>query len=146
MTRRDPYLAFCFKVTLNNVPGFDNATGFFKSVSGLKSEVETTDYKEGGVNNTVHKIIGGQKWSDITLKRGFADKALMNWRQQWLNPVGKTRVTGKIEQLDTKGNVKATWTFKEAFPKSWEISEFDAGKSEVSIETLVIAHEGITAS
>lgn len=144
--RKDPWLLFCFKVTLNNVPGFDNATGFFRSAGGLKSETEVIDYREGGVNHTTHKLLGATKWSNIVLKRGFGDKALSSWRQQWLNPVGKTRVTGKIEQLDTQGNVKATWTFTEAMPVKWEVSEYDASKSEVAIETLEIAHEGLTAS
>lgn len=146
MQRKDPFLVFCFKVTLNNVPGFNNATGFFKSAGGIKSETEVIDYREGGVNNTTHKLLGATKWSNIVLKRGFGDKGLSNWRQMWLNPVGKTRVTGKIEQLDTKGTVLATWTFVEAMPVKWEIGEYDASKSEVVIETLEIAHEGLTAS
>jgi phage tail-like protein len=144
--RKDPYLAFCFKVTLDAVDGFDNAVGFFKSAGGLKSETEVIDYREGGLNNTTHKLLGATKWGNIVLKRGFGDKSLSAWRQSWLDPVGKKRVTGKIEQLDTKGGTLATWTFTEAFPAKWEISEYDAGKSEVSIETLEIAHEGLTAS
>ena len=113
----------------------------FKSAGGLKSETEVVDFREGGVNDTTHKLLGATKWPNIVLKRGFGDKALSSWRQSWLNPVGKTRVTGKIEQLDTQGNVKATWTFKEAFPAKWEIGEYDASKSEVVIETLTLRGE-----
>lgn len=143
--RRDPYLAFCFKVTITKA-GITKATGFFKSVSGLSTETEVVDFREGGVNDTTHKLVGFVKHKNIVLKRGFGGTELVAWREQWLNPVGKKRVEGKIEQLDTKGNTLATWTFSEAWPCKWEMSEFDASKNEVSIETLEIAHEGLVRS
>ncbi|MBM3756771.1 MAG: hypothetical protein FJW38_22655 [Acidobacteria bacterium] len=40
--------------------------------------------------------------------------------------------------------IKSTWTVTRAWPTKWELSELDAAKNEVSIETLEIAHEGLT--
>jgi len=141
-SRRDPFLAFCFKVTISS-EGIDKATGFFKSVGGLSYETEVVDYKEAGANFTTHKLVGATKWKNITLKRGFSGTELIKWREKWLQEGPKKRVTGTIEQLDTEGNVKAKWTFSEAWPVKWELSELDASKNEVSIETLEIAHEGL---
>ena len=55
-----------------------------------------------------------------------------------------TRIkTGKIIQLDTALKDVAKWTFFNGWPAKWELSELDASKSELSIETLEIAHEGL---
>jgi phage tail-like protein len=145
--RRDPYLSFCFKVTIN-AAGISEATGFFKSVGGLSIETEVIDYREGGLNDTTHKIIGATKYKNIVLKRGFSGMELISWREQWLNGPPKKRAFGTIQQLSPKpGSAPiATWTFTEAFPVKWELSELDASKSEVLIETLEIAHEGLTRS
>lgn len=141
MTRRDPYLAFCFRVTISDA-GLNESTGLFKSVSGLEVETEVVDFKEGGVNEYTHKLVGGTKFKNIVLKRGFSGSEFTNWRKKWES--GKARVTGFIEQLDTKNNCVAKWQFVEGWPAKWSLSEFDASKNEVSIETLEIAHHGIT--
>jgi len=144
--RKDPFLAFRFRVTIDKVvaPG----VGFFKSVSGLSYETEVVEYREGGENNSTHKLVGATKWKNITLKRGFAGPELIAWREAWLaprGPGGKVRRGGKIEQLAADGEtVVATWTWRNGFPVKWDVSELDASKSEVSIETLEIAHEGLS--
>lgn len=143
--RKDPFLAFCFRVTIDKVVG--SGVGFFKSVGGLSYETEVVEYREGGENNSTHKLVGATKWKNITLKRGFGGTELIAWREAWLNPDGPGRGVrrgGKIEQLNTKGEVVATWTWRNGFPVKWDLSELDATKSEVSIETLEIAHEGLS--
>ena len=140
MTRRDPYLAFCFRVTITDA-GLNESTGLFKSVSGLEVETEVVDFKEGGVNDYTHKLAGGTKFKNIVLKRGFSGSEFTNWRKKWES--GKVRVGGFIEQLDTKNNCVAKWEFVKGWPAKWSLSEFDASKNEVSIETLEIAHHGI---
>ena len=143
--RKDPFLAFCFKVTIDTVASDDGATGFFKSVGGLAFETEVVDYRQGGENNTTRKLPGATKWKNLVLKRGFCGPELIDWREQWLAPTGaKTRQGGTIQQLNTKGDVVAEWKFARGFPVKWELSELDATKNEVAIETLEIAHEGLT--
>jgi len=43
MTRRDPFLAFCFRVTIDDTVT-DPMVGFFKSVGGLSFETEVVDW------------------------------------------------------------------------------------------------------
>jgi len=114
-------------------------------VSGLKMETEVQSIKEGGVNDTTFQLVGSTKWSNLVLKQGFTGSSdLLRWREDWLSGSGMTRITtGKIIQLDTAMQPKGTWTFYRGWPAKWEISEFDASKSELAIETLEIAHEGI---
>ncbi|KAB2911135.1 MAG: phage tail protein [Kofleriaceae bacterium] len=147
MTRKDPFLAFCFRVTIQDKVS-DPKVAFFKSVSGLSYETEVVEHREGGDNNSTRKLVGGTKWKNITLKRGFASKELISWREEWLKPIGpgpQQRKWGTIEQLSADGKtVVAKWTFYKGWPVKWELSELDASKSEVSIETLEIAHEGLS--
>jgi phage tail-like protein len=140
-TRNDPLPVFCFKITLENVGG----EAFFKSVGGIKYEMETVPVREGGQNATTFQLVGPGKWSNIVLKRGFTkDSGMLAWRETWVGGAGKREKAGKIIQLDTALKPQAQWTFYNGFPVKWEIGEFDASKSEVAIETLEIAHEGIS--
>jgi phage tail-like protein len=137
--RKDPLPVFCFHVV---VEGCDPA--FFKSVSGLKYEMETTPLKEGGQNATTYQLFNGTKWSNVTLKQGFTkDSKLLAWREEWLNPTQANRQTVSITLLDTALKSQISWKLHRAFPVKWEISEFDASKSELAIETIELAHEGI---
>ena len=45
--------------------------------------------------------------------------------------------------LDEKGDDVKRWNLKRAFPVKWVGPDLKASSSEVSIETLEIAHEGI---
>ena len=137
-TRKDPLPAFVFKVTIGGT-----ASAFFKSAGGLSFEVEATPIKEGGVNDTTWQVPGSVKWKNITLKRGFsADSDILDWRNQWM--AGKmTRKDVVITQLNSALKEVAKWTAKDGFPMKWELSEYDASKNEVAIETLEIAHHGL---
>ncbi len=139
--RKDPLPVFCFHVQLEGLGG----ELFFKSVSGLRYETEVVPVREGGQNLTTFQLPGAVKWSNIVLKQGFTkDSALLRWRKEWTVPGGGNRLGGTITQLDTALNRQVSWTFVRAWPVKWEISEFDASKNELAIETLELAHEGIT--
>jgi len=79
-------------------------------------------------------------------KNGFTNNSsLLTWREEWMS--GKmTRVSGTITQLDTELKPRAEWQFTRGWPTKWELSELDASKSELSIETLEITHEGLKYS
>jgi phage tail-like protein len=142
--RKDPLPVFCFKVQLSAINSGEHADLFFKSVSGLKIETEIVPLKEGGVNNTTWNLIGSVKWANIVLKQGFTPNSnLIKWRQDWLDGKG-ARVDGTIIQLNTALEDMGIWTFEGGIPAKWELSELDASKSELAIETLEIAHHGLT--
>jgi phage tail-like protein len=86
------------------------------------------------------------KWSNLVLKQGFTNSsALMAWREKWTKGQ-MTRTGGSIIQLDTALKPAAQWNFVRGWPVKWEVGEFDASKSELAIETLEIAHEGLSYS
>ncbi len=136
--RKDPLPVFCFKVQTDL-----GGEAFFKSVSGLTYETEVTPVKEGGVNDTTFQLPGSTKWANIVLKQGFtASSALLRWREEWINGTFR-RISGTIIQLDTALRAKGQWKFHRGWPAKWSMADFDASKSELAIETLEIAHEGL---
>ena len=136
--RRDPLPVFCFNVKMTGI------TAFFKSVGGLKYETEAIPVREGGVNDTTFMLVGATKWSPLVLKNGFTSSSeLLKWREEWMGGRKLTRVSGTITQLNTALEPVAQWDFFRGWPTKWELGELDASKSELSIETLEITHEGL---
>jgi phage tail-like protein len=129
---------FSFRV---EIEGLD--VGFFKSVSGLSIETEVIEFREGG-SDVIRKLPGVRKYPNLVLKRGFTgDTALYEWFNSFTkgNPA---RVDGSIVMLGPNLAQLARWDFHNGFPVKWEGPDFDASSNEVPIETIEIAHEGLT--
>jgi phage tail-like protein len=145
--RKEAFGAYYFAV---HIEGENIEDNYFRSCSGLKSESEVQEIAEGGLNTTTHKLIGRTKFPNIVLKKGFSGAPFTLWklRQRVLNDIpGREarikRFNGVIIQKGP-GGTEAKWTFVGGWIAKWEGPEFDASKNEVSIETVEIAHEGLT--
>ena len=136
--RRDPYLSFNFLVELKGL-----AVGGFTEISGLQAEVEVTDYREGGVNDYIHKLAGPARYtSNLILKHGLTDiDAMWHWHRQVTQGIIQRRSVSII-LLDAAGAEKRRWNFKEAYPVKWIGPSLRAGTAEVAVETLELAHHG----
>ncbi len=140
-TRNDPYGQFNFQVEIDGV-----VVAGFSEVSGLSTDTNMIEYREGNEVATVRKLPGLMKYVPIVLKRGFtADNKLWTWRKKVLD--GKTqRTTGSIILLDESRAPALRWNFTAGWPSKWEGPALNAKTSEVAIETLEIAHEGLELS
>ena len=143
--RKEAFGAYYFSV---HIEGENIEDNFFRSCSGLKSESEVQEIAEGGLNTTTHKLIGRTKFPNLVLKKGFAGPPYTLWklRQRFLDDSpGSTldRFSGVVVQKGPNGT-EAKWTFEKGWICKWEGPDFDAGKNEISIETIEIAHEGLT--
>jgi phage tail-like protein len=137
-SRNDPYRAFNFLVEIDGV----TAAGF-SECSGLSTETEVIEYREGSDRGGVRKLPGLTKYSNIVLKRGItASRDLWNWRRVVING-GVDRRSGRIVILGEDRNPVATFRFIEGWPSKWEGPKLSAKGNEVAIETLEIAHEGL---
>ena len=136
--RIDPYLNFRFRVEIQGI----QQAGFMEC-SGLGSQIEVVEYREGGDNETMRKLPAKTKYSNIVLKWGLTDSTeLYDWHHAALTG-NIQRKNGSIVQLDMQGNEKARWDFVNAWPTKWDGSSYNAGGSDLSVETLEIAHEGV---
>lgn len=137
--RIDPYRNFRFRV---EVEGIQQAG--FSEVSGFDASIDIIEYREGGMTTTPRKLPGLSKYSNITLKWGVTDSMDMyDWLQECLEGT-ITRKTVTIIAIDEEGGDVATWQVMEAWPVKYTAPDFNATGSEVAIELLEMAHEGMT--
>jgi phage tail-like protein len=137
-----PLVKFSFKVM------WDGAELIFQEVTGLSSETQVIEYRGGSspVYSTV-KMPGIQKFSNITLKKGIfkGDKAL--WEKYGgikMNIYKRSTIV--ISLLDEAQGIAMSWTLKNAFPSKITVTDMKSDANEVAVETMELAHEGLTQS
>lgn len=142
---KDPYGNYRFVVELGNI----QAAGFAEC-SGLQIETKVFEYQEGGRNETTLKFPEITTYTNITLKRGITNSNdLIDWQMDIVNgtfnenPRPQNTKPISIVLRDEQGNDVRRWSLKGAFPVKWMGPDLKATGSEVAIETLEIAHEGI---
>jgi phage tail-like protein len=146
--RVDPLRGFRFRVTCE--PNNFVSAGF-RTVSGLNSETEVTEYREGIDGAHSHKIPGISTFEDISLARGKClNDDLQTWRNQVIDvekgvgePDPSFRRTVIIDLHDYQNERRKSWKVVDAWPRRLEHGDLDAGSSDVLLETLVLANEGI---
>jgi len=135
--RKDPYSGFLFKVEIDGI-----TQAHFRECSGLSSTVEVIENPEGGLGH-VAKLPGRIRYSNIVLKWGLTDSTeLYDWHMQAIQGQVQ-RKGGSIIQLDSTGQEKARWVFQDGWPTKWDGPAWNSGGTDLSIETLEIAHEGV---
>jgi len=134
-----------FYVGIGKGQGAKEIQAVFTELSGLQVEMVLTDYEEGGTNNFVHRLPGRLKVGNITLKHGLTKS---NEFLQWClaaalkKPMDRRNVT--VALYDQKGNAVVKWNFIRAFPVKWVGPQFTADSTSVAIESVELAHEGLT--
>lgn len=136
-TQAWPLPSFYFKVSISNVGDISCS-----EVSGLETEYEEITYRAGDSPVfTKLKMPGLRKAGDLTIKKGD-DKKLWDWiNKVKLNTIQREVVT--VSLLDESGSPVKTWEAVNAWPKKLTIEGFKTDGNTTSIETLVIAHEGV---
>jgi phage tail-like protein len=136
--RNDPYAGFNFLVEIDGI-----TRAAFSECSGLSTDTDPIEYREGSEDITVRKIPGLKKFANISLKRGMTtDLELWNWRKTVLDGVTE-RKAGSIVLLNEAREEVLRWNFREGWPTKWEGPSLKATGNEIAIETLEIAHEGL---
>ena len=137
--RNDPYGQFNFVIEIDGV-----VKGGFSEASGLTTDTSVIEYREGNEGQgTVRKLPGLMKYNNVVLKRGWTtDRSLWDWRKKVID--GKTqRASGAIVLLDEARQPALRWEFREGWPSKWEGPALNGKTSEVAVEMLEIAHEGL---
>jgi phage tail-like protein len=136
--RNDPFMAFRFLVTFDNLP-----KGGFSSCSGLQMETEVLDFIEGGVNSHTWKFATRSKQTNLTLKRGIVNKVLWDWYYDIT--VGKMKFQNVTVAVMDSAGAQPVIEFQllQAFPVKWIGPELDAAQNNVAVETLELAHQGL---
>jgi phage tail-like protein len=141
--RERPYVQFNFLVDL----GTGNTNGpeaGFQEVSGIGMEVTVSEYRTGNHReNSVMKITGLNKATDVTLKRGVIGSLNL---YQWLNDIRNgdqkafRTVTIQLQNEDHTA-VVATWKLLRARIIKNVNGPFNAKGTDVAMEELTLAYE-----
>ena len=115
----------------------------FQECSGFDSTIDVIEHREGGENTTLRKLPGMTKYSNIILKWGMTDDTdLYDWHREVVEGT-VNRKNGSIVLLNRGGDEVARWNFVRAWPTKWDGPDLNAEGTDVAIETLELAHEGI---
>jgi phage tail-like protein len=139
-TRVDPYRSFNFRVEIDGL-----TVGAFSECSGLSSDGDAIDYREGtDIPLTVRKLPGLRKYANISLKRGYTPNTeLWAWYRNIVNGVADRR-NGSVILMDEERRDVLRWNFENGWINKIEAPSFKASGNEVAIESVEIVHEGLT--
>ena len=139
MRAPDPYKVFRFVVEINGIQ-----VGGFSEVAGLEVRTEVEERPEGGVNDYVHKIAKETRYPNLTLKRGITDATgLWDWHQQIVQG-DIQRKTVSVILRDAQQQEKWRWVFRDAYPVKWNGTDLNATGNTVAVESVELAHHGMT--
>ena len=118
----------------------------FTEVTGLTVENELIEYREGNSPEySKIKMPGMRKYGNITLKRGSfkGDNEFYNWlNTTTLSKIQRRDLT--VSLLNENHEPVIVWKIKNAWPVKLQSADLKSDANEVAIETLELAHEGLT--
>jgi len=125
---------------------WDSTVMSFQEVSGLDTEAQPIEYRHGDSPEfSVIKMPGIKKTGNVTMKKGVfkSDNQYWAWYNQIkMNTIKRVPVT--ISLLDEGGAATMVWTLANAWPTKITGTDLKADGNEVAVETIEIAHEGLT--
>jgi phage tail-like protein len=117
---------------------------FFQEVSGISAEIEYDELKPLGSNDEIYYIPKSVSFPNLVLKRGLAplSSEILNWCLKNVNSM-ETSVEVKnvvVTLMSSNFIPYMSWTFYNAIPVKWAVSDFNAEKSELAIETIELKY------
>jgi phage tail-like protein len=141
--RERPYVQFNFLVDLGD-GNTEGAQAGFQEISGIGMEVTVSEYRTGNSReNSVMKITGMNKASDVTMKRGVIGSLnLYKWLDEIRNgnQAALRTVTIQLQNEDHTA-VVATWKLMRARITKHTSGPLNAKGTDVAMEELVLAYE-----
>jgi phage tail-like protein len=125
---------------------WDSTLMSFSEVSGLDIEAQQIPYRHGDSPEFSEiKMPGIKKTGNVTMKKGVfkSDNKFWDWFNQIkMNTIKRVPVT--ISLLDEAGKPTMVWTLANAWPAKITGTDMKSDGNEVAVETIEIAHEGLT--
>ena len=141
--RDRPYVQFNFLVDLGT-GSTDGVEAGFQEVTGIGMEVTVSEYRVGNhKENSVMKITGMNKSTDVTMKRGaIGSLNLYAWLDQIRNGDQKAMRTVTVQlQNEDHTAVVQTWKLLRARITKHTSGPFNAKGGDVAMEEHVLAYE-----
>jgi phage tail-like protein len=142
--RERPYVQFNFLVNLGGNSPTDGPEAGFQEISGIGMEVTVAEYRNGNEKeNSVRKITGLNKSTDVTMKRGVIGSLNL---YQWLNQIrngDQNALRTIVIQLQNEDHtaVVQEWKLLRARIIKHTSGPLNAKGTDVAMEELVVAYE-----
>jgi phage tail-like protein len=135
----DPLRAYSFTLNIQGV-----VQGHFTAVSGLQIDIRPIKYREAGNAQIVHHLPGLVDYGLVELRFGLTtSREMFDWLM--------TGVRGAVERknvsiiaLDNAGvNHVTQWDLSNAWVSRWSGAPMDALSSQVAVESMALAFDGL---
>jgi phage tail-like protein len=140
--RERPYVQFNFLVDFGE--GTEGPQAGFQELSGIGMEVTVSEYRAGNhKENSVMKITGMNKATDVTLKRGVIGSLNL---YKWLDDIrngnqGALRTVTVTLMNEDHTDAVVTWKLMRARIIKSTMGPFNAKGTDVAMEEMVLAYE-----
>jgi len=141
--RERPYVQFNFLVNLGDGVT-DGAEAGFQEMSNVGMEVTVSEYRNGNEKeNSVRKITGLNKATDVTMKRGVIGSLNL---YRWLDDIrngNQAALRNVVIQLQNEDHTQVvqTWNLKRARIIKHISGPFNAKGTDVAMEELTLSYE-----
>ena len=124
---------------------FEGEDAAFKEVSGISKELGVEEVGGGGENRFKYRLPTVSASKNLVLKRAIVPTGskLITWCTDTLDNGLASAITTQdvsVDLLDNEGTVLMKWTFYNAYPISYAVSDLKSQESEILIETIELAY------
>jgi phage tail-like protein len=140
-----PLQVFRFEISFKRA-GSDVAvcSGAFAECSGLEATMEPKVIKSGGENYGAYQRPGIVSFATVVLKRGMTKtRDLFKWFQMVNGGAYAYRLSAEIAMKNAGGETVVTWWLDNCLPVKFKAADLNAKGTDVGIEELHLAHEGL---
>jgi phage tail-like protein len=132
----EPALTLSYKVTIDGVIPL----GTWSKIEGLGFSYDIKEYREGGVNAYMHKIVGPLKYDNVRLSRPVDSDSMLVYIWLAANLVKVVPQTMSNTALNSAGDEVTTWNLSGVVPIKWQGPSLDILGNQIAMETLEIAY------
>ncbi|WP_298507627.1 phage tail protein [uncultured Kordia sp.] len=124
---------------------FEGEDAAFKEVSGISKELGVEEVAGGGENRFKYRLPTVNASKNLVLKRAIVPTGskLITWCSDTLDNGLASAITTQdvsVNLLDNEGTVLMKWTFYNAYPINYAVSDLKSQESEIMIETIELAY------
>jgi phage tail-like protein len=124
---------------------FEGEDAAFKEVSGISKEFGVEEVGSGGENRFKYRLPTVSSSKNLVLKRAIVPtgSSLITWCSDTLDGGLSSAIKTQdvsVDLLDNEGTVLMKWTFYNAYPISYAVSDLKSQESEILIETIELAY------
>jgi phage tail-like protein len=147
--RLPPLQVFRFEISFKragDTPGgpVQLCSGAFSECTGLEATMEPKIIKSGGANYGPAQRAGQVSFATVVLRRGMTrTRDLWNWFQTVGGGAYAYRLSAEIAMQNQAGEIVLTWGLDNCLPVKFKAADLNAKGTEVGIEELHLAHEGL---